>query len=169
MLLIETILDSNELELESFGWGMYALSSGYSPPTPDPLFETNRARLKVSLDHLPGLNRKREMGMEAAVKMKTPGAEKIFTLANANRSVHICATMMAQSIREDWKRVRWWHVISVVERWVGNLGWSQDNWMNNDVEDEKKSKQRGNGKVKGKEKKKEEEKEEGGRSMPNIK
>ncbi|KAF2193687.1 hypothetical protein K469DRAFT_240538 [Zopfia rhizophila CBS 207.26] len=132
--LFSHVLDSTALSLEDFGWGIFALSSGYrpssslstpsssSPPSPSSAgipesFGNHKSRLRAALLSLPTLT-----SPPPSRNSSVPPANKINTLAKANREVHVCATMLLQAMRSDWERVRWWHLVAVVERWVRALG-----------------------------------------------
>jgi len=44
-------------------------------------------------------------------------------LAKARREIHICANLLLQQFsREEWRRVRWYHGVAVVEQWIKHLG-----------------------------------------------
>jgi hypothetical protein len=110
--------DWGTLGIEAFGWGAWGLSAGYLEP--DQLFLSHRVRLHNALTALLTLKNK---GLEEgswAVKVTPAGT--VHTQATASRSVHICATMLLQSMRKDWSRVRWGHAVKICKRWMGNLG-----------------------------------------------
>jgi hypothetical protein len=122
-LLLETMLDSNAPPLEYFGWAVYGLASGYIDP--GSIFLLHKQRLHAALMSLPSLNKAQEkiLGGEAVFRTSTG---KIHTVVTANRSVHICAVMLVQTMKRDWGRVRWFHVISICERWLRHVGWLSD-------------------------------------------
>ncbi|KAH7135415.1 hypothetical protein B0J11DRAFT_576001 [Dendryphion nanum] len=120
--LLDIILNSHALTLEDFGWGMYGLVAGAMyPASSDELFQSHKQRLHAALLSLPSLNRK--PGERAPGAVKTTPAGRVHTLSTANRSVHICATMLVQGMRRDgWRVLRWGHGVKVVEAWVKTLG-----------------------------------------------
>lgn len=125
--MLEDILQSRDLEDHAtFGWSIFGLSAGYMHPRfkqPDPQFKELKARLHAALFMLssldpPLLHQTEEM----AISRKE---EETKIRAIKGRHVHICANLLLQQFRrEEWKRIRWWHGIAVVERWIEQLGWT---------------------------------------------
>jgi hypothetical protein len=84
-------------------------------------FEALRQRLRTALGSLPGVTDS-QRGRSDEYTASIPGAERLGQLVRARKEVHFCGTLLVQVFREDeWRSVRWGHVIVVVERWLGNL------------------------------------------------
>jgi hypothetical protein len=79
----------------------------------------SKMRLHDALKQLPSMD---SSGCKRDVVIVSAG-EKVWTLARANREVHICANVLLQQFRwEEWKRIRWHHAIAVAQRWIDRLG-----------------------------------------------
>ncbi|KAF2744689.1 hypothetical protein M011DRAFT_479723 [Sporormia fimetaria CBS 119925] len=105
--VMETVLCSNALTHDVFGWGMFGLTCGYQDP--DPLFLQHKERLHKSL-----------------CALKLVQASEEYEITKARRSVHICAILILQDMRADWGRVRWGVAVKVCERWLAHLGWNTE-------------------------------------------
>ncbi|RAR01793.1 integral membrane protein [Stemphylium lycopersici] len=120
--VLEEILSPGSLPQESFGWGIFGLSSGYMHPPSNELtmqntFSSYKYRLHAALLKLPSLTGAK--GSEYAVREKTSTA----ALVKVRREIHTCAHILLHKFRqEEWKRVRWFHVVAVAERWLGAFG-----------------------------------------------
>lgn len=120
IVVLEDIIQSGDLDHESFGWGILGLCAGYMPGhwSEDSLFLAHKMRLHDALKQLPSMD---SPGFKRDVVTANVG-EKIWMLAKANREVHICANLLLQQFRrEEWKRIRWYHAIAVAQRWMGRL------------------------------------------------
>ncbi|KAJ4989718.1 hypothetical protein SVAN01_04748 [Stagonosporopsis vannaccii] len=120
--LLEGVLATGDLDHESFGWGIWGLCAGYLYPPSEAsyeVFEEHKHRLHEALLALPTVDspmRKRE-------GLVVSGENRVEVLANANRQVHICASLVLQRFRQEgWHRIRWWHGIKIAERWMTKLG-----------------------------------------------
>lgn len=122
--ILDELLEGGELDQESFGWGIYGLASGYMHPPSNNLASQNlfwlhKYRLHTALTLLPSMDSSVRRRNEYVVSEKT----RVDGLVKARKEVHLCANLLLQRFRqEDWRRVRWWHVIAVAERWIGRLG-----------------------------------------------
>jgi hypothetical protein len=88
---------------------------------PENAFEALRRRLHAALSSLPSVNVSRG---ERGEKNRAPvsPADRIGRLVKTRNEVHLCGTLLVQVLREnEWRSVRWWHLVAVVERWLGNL------------------------------------------------
>ena len=99
----------------------------YNPlPAPsrasDTAFDALQQRLRAALSSLPGVgDAQRGRGEKHRVPNISP-AERVGRLVNTRNEVHLCGTLLVQILREtSWRRVRWGHLVVVVERWLGNL------------------------------------------------
>jgi hypothetical protein len=116
--VLEEILARGSLPQEAFGWGIFGLSSGYMhAPANDVdaenLFEKYKYRLRAALLALPSMDGRRKS--EYVVSEKT----KITTLVKARRECHTIAHLLLHQFRqEQWRRVRWLHMVSVAEWWI---------------------------------------------------
>ncbi len=120
--LLEGVLVTGDLDHESFGWGIWGLCAGYMYPPSEAsyeVFEEHKHRLHEALLALPSLDSPRRRDQELVVS----GEGKIEMLANVNRQVHICASLVLQRFRQEgWHRIRWWHGVKVADRWIAKLG-----------------------------------------------
>lgn len=120
--LLEEVLATGDLDHESFGWGIFGLCAGYIYPPSEAFYETfeeHKHRLHEALLALPTMDSPSRRRDEFLVK----GEGRVEVLAQANRQVHICASLVLQRFRQEgWHRIRWWHGVQVAERWVGRLG-----------------------------------------------
>ncbi|PSN73452.1 hypothetical protein BS50DRAFT_543081 [Corynespora cassiicola Philippines] len=125
---LEKLIQDGNLDHESFGWGIYGLSSGYLPylasenSSADDMFHSYRKRLHDALRILPRLN----SSSNESETVSSPGAERVHNLTTARRHVHIFANLLCQKIGGNWENLRWWHAIAVVERWIGKLGLARE-------------------------------------------
>ncbi|PVH90581.1 hypothetical protein DM02DRAFT_484975, partial [Periconia macrospinosa] len=117
--VMERLLNLGELATEPFGWGIFGLSSGYI--SPDPLFSSHKQRLYAALASLQTLHSQPSSFTDQDFAITTSTGH-IFTLSTANHQVHICATMLLQTMQRDWGRVRWYHEVQVVKWWLAHLG-----------------------------------------------
>jgi hypothetical protein len=119
--LLDDVLEAGNLDHESFGWGVYGLAAGYTPPlsgSPND-FMSQKARLHDALLALPSMGSPERKREEIVVK----GERRVEVLVKARRQVHICANLLVQQFREEnWSRVRWGHGVKVAERWAQVLG-----------------------------------------------
>lgn len=84
-----------------------------SPPT----FDNLRERLHGALRALPSGN------TGTMTEQGGDGREDVGQLTKKRNEVHLCATLLVQRLRvDDWKHVRWGHVVAVVETWLDHLG-----------------------------------------------
>jgi hypothetical protein len=89
-------------------------------------FEALRQRLHTALLSLPGVSEPQRERHDKYTK-SVPGAEKISQLVRARKEVHFCGTLLVQMFREDeWRNVRWGHLILVAERWIGSMSLPRD-------------------------------------------
>ncbi|KAJ8115519.1 hypothetical protein OPT61_g2842 [Boeremia exigua] len=120
--LLEDILATGDLDHESFGWGIWGLCAGYMYPPSEvsyEVFEEHKHRLHEALLALPAIDSPRRRNEELVVS----GEGRIELLVNANRQVHICASLVLQRFRQEgWHRIRWWHGVKVADRWISKLG-----------------------------------------------
>jgi hypothetical protein len=122
--LLEDILEAGNLDHESFGWGVYGLAAGYIAPlslSEDSIdeFKSQKARLHDALLALPSMSSPERKREEIVVK----GERRVEVLVKARRQVHICASLLAQHLRQEgWRRVRWGHGVKVAERWAEAAG-----------------------------------------------
>jgi hypothetical protein len=120
--VLEEILARGSLPQEAFGWGIFGLSPGYmhapgNDLNAENLFEKHKYRLRAALLALPSMDGRRRS--EYIVSEKT----NITTLVKARRECHTIAHLLLHRFRqEQWRRVRWFHVVSVAERWIGAFG-----------------------------------------------
>ena len=113
--LLETIIDSHNLSLESFGWGAMGLAAGFIEA--DELVSSHKQRLHTALTSLPTLTER-----TSAIQIGTAPDGRTHSLGSATRTTHTYAKLLVEEMRKDWSRIRWAHVVLVVERWVGHLG-----------------------------------------------
>lgn len=122
--LLEQLLETEDLDQESFAWGIFGLASGYMHPpastlAPCNLVSQHKNRLHAALTSLPSMDSSARNRNEYMVSEST----KIRVLVKARKEIHLCANLLLLQFREeDWRRVRWWHTIAVAERWIGRLG-----------------------------------------------
>jgi hypothetical protein len=124
--LLERMLDSGSLRYETFGWGIFGLSAGYL--SSDSFFSGMKERLGDALRTLPRISTHAGERLEAEHhRLRSRSRHgRLLSLTRANRDIHICATMLLQSIRSDWNRVRWYHGIKVCEQWMAQINLSDD-------------------------------------------
>lgn len=123
--LLDKIVESNLLSLESWGWGVYGLAAGYNDPCP--LVAAHKQRLLVALQVLPNLHKetgRMDSGELHPTKESPP--DRVGKLTLANRRAHICATLILQTLGRDWHQVRWAHMVRVCERWIQHLDLADD-------------------------------------------
>jgi hypothetical protein len=124
--LLDDMLEAGNLDHESFGWGVYGLAAGYTPPLSESQgdFLSQKARLHDALLALPSMGSPERKREEIVVK----GERRVEVLVKARRQVHICANLLVQQFREEnWYRVRWGHGVKVAERWAQVLGLTTEN------------------------------------------
>ncbi|CAE6996022.1 hypothetical protein CFE70_000220 [Pyrenophora teres f. teres 0-1] len=120
--VLEEILDHGSLPQEPFGWGVFALSTGYLHSRHTNIayrdvFSNHKYRLRSALERMPSLDRKRR---NAYVISERPSME---ALVKARREIHTVGHILLSKFRQDgWKRVRWYHAITVTERWIQAFG-----------------------------------------------
>lgn len=110
---LNQITATHILDLEVFAWGVFGLTAGYI--SPDDLAQSHRTRLHTALTSLPELRR-------PSSGRTLEAAERADRLIRANRAIHICAVLLLQTVRKDWKGVRWGFLIRVCEKWINHLG-----------------------------------------------
>jgi hypothetical protein len=125
---LESILARGSLPQESFGWGIFALSSGYMHPYSSSslsnnhlvarnIFSSHKYRLHAALVSLPSMDGERRS--EYVVSEKT----KLDALVKARRMIHTCGHILLDEFRKGmWARVRWFHAVEVCERWIRAFG-----------------------------------------------
>jgi len=122
LLTLDTILEAGNLDHETFGWGMFGLSAGYINQASwkdDTHFLSLKTRLHDALLKMPSIDAPHRK--TSAITLGAGG--KVEILAKANREIHVCANLLLQQFqREGWKKIRWYHGVAVVERWIGSLG-----------------------------------------------
>ncbi|KAF2003627.1 hypothetical protein P154DRAFT_393950, partial [Amniculicola lignicola CBS 123094] len=114
--LMDAILISCELNVDTFGWGIYGLCAGYRDPTSP--FSSMKERLYNALRALPNLDKPKGEQAEKAV----PPANRVSVMVKARGKIHVTANLLLQGFRRDWGRVGWYYGICVAERWVRHLG-----------------------------------------------
>lgn len=140
--VLEKMLEEADLDHESFGWGVFGLSSGYisasatasvSKQNDDQMLEPLKQRLHDALRSLPSMTSPEHGRQSYAVC----GAERVNQLAKARRQIHVCASLLMQKVRaEGWSRVRWWHGVAIAERWIGHTGLAHSCMWQEEREDE---------------------------------
>jgi hypothetical protein len=126
--VLERILARGSLPQESFGWGIFALSSGYMHPPASSsasynnlvaqnIFNYHKYRLRAALLSLPSMDGQRRS--EYVVSEK----KKLDALIKARRQIHTCGHILLDEFRKGgWRRVRWLHAVEVCEKWVRAFG-----------------------------------------------
>ncbi len=118
---LDYLLGTGNLDSEALGWGVFGLASGYIGSS-DPLFLSRKTRLHNALRLLPSMDQPGEKWKEYRAEMSR-AVGKVHVLANVRAEIHVCATMLLQGFRrEEWRTVRWYQAVMVVERWIGHLG-----------------------------------------------
>jgi hypothetical protein len=115
---LEWLLDLRELAMEPFAWGILGLSSGYR--SHDPLFGTYKQQLYNAINLL--CTNSWESSSSVDDHRIFPAKTMNFTKSSAtNQKIHESAMMLLQIIRKDWTRLRWYHGLQVVRRWIEHL------------------------------------------------
>lgn len=120
--LLEDIAHRKYLNPEALGWGAFGIASGYmssaKPEVPRKSVALYKDRLHAALLMLPSIHRRNRGEYDPC------GRISIDVLVTARKEVHMCTTLLLQRFKEeDWQRVRWWHVVSVTDRWLRSLGY----------------------------------------------
>jgi hypothetical protein len=120
--VLEMILVSCQLHHEMFGWGIVGLCAGYighSHWREDSEFVALKGRLHDALKAMPSVDSLYRKNKESVAN----AGGTLEYLARNNRAIHVCANLLLQQFRrEEWSRIRWYHAVAVVERWIENLG-----------------------------------------------
>jgi len=120
--VLEEILACGSLPQEAFGWGVFALSTGYmhlpsGSLTDQNIFSNHKYRLHTALKMMPSLNGERRS--EYIVTGKTSTA----ALVKTRRDIHTMGHILLSKFRQDqWKSVRWYHAVAVAKRWIQAFG-----------------------------------------------
>jgi hypothetical protein len=119
--VLEMLLNTDDIDYIIMGWGVYGLSAGYmgQASREDSPFLSYKSRLHDALQKMPTMTStsRKEIDNVASCGGKPQ------VLAKANREIHICANLMIQQFRrEEWTRIRWYHMIAVAQRWLDHLG-----------------------------------------------
>jgi hypothetical protein len=128
MTVLESMLARGSLPQESFGWGIFALSSGYVHPpvsrsasyntlVAQNIFNSHKYRLQAALLSLPSMDGQRRSEYVVGEK------KKLDALVKARRQIHTCGHILLDEFRKgSWGRVRWLHAVEVFERWIRAFG-----------------------------------------------
>jgi len=120
--VLEEILACGSLPQEAFGWGVFALSTGYMHlPSRNlidqNIFNNHKYRLHTALKMMPSLNGERRS--EYVVTSRTSTA----ALVRARRDIYTMGHILLSKFRQDqWKSVRWYHAVAVAEKWIQAFG-----------------------------------------------
>jgi hypothetical protein len=117
----EILLNTADLDYITMGWGIYGLSAGYMEHTSREKspFLSFKFRLHDALQKMPTIDSTTRKEIDSVACY---GGD-IAMLAQANREIHICANLMLQQFRrKEWKRIRWYHMIAVAQRWLDHWG-----------------------------------------------
>ncbi|KAH7082961.1 hypothetical protein BKA63DRAFT_486375 [Paraphoma chrysanthemicola] len=119
--MLESLIRNGDLNHETFGWGILGLGAGYighASWKEDSLFLAHKTRLHDALVQMPS--------MDAPVRrerLSLSSGGHVGVLAKANREIHVCDNLLLQRFqREEWKRIRWYHGVAVVQKWIAHLG-----------------------------------------------
>lgn len=119
--VLDNILETGNLDHETFGWGIYGLSTGYMPRASwqeNSKFTSLQTRLHDGLLQMLDMDQRRKRPTTP-----TSSGGQVEVLAKANRQIHVCANLLLQQFRrEEWKKIRWYHGMAVAERWIEHLG-----------------------------------------------
>ncbi|KAF2830845.1 hypothetical protein CC86DRAFT_283953 [Ophiobolus disseminans] len=126
LVALREILEIGNLDHETFGWGILGLSAGYMDK---PFWKDNteflslKNRLRDALMQMPNMDTPKQK--KSAFTMGPGG--KIGIFSKTNRDIHVYANLLLQQFkREEWARIRWYHGVAVVERWIEHLGWEPE-------------------------------------------
>ena len=120
--VLEEILACGLLPQEAFGWGVFALSTGYMHLASRNLIDQNifsnhKYRLYTALKMMPSLNGERRS--EYIVTSKTSTA----ALVRARMDIYTMGHILLSKFRQDqWKSVRWYHAVAVAEKRIQAFG-----------------------------------------------
>lgn len=123
---LEELLQSGKLDAEVIGWGIFGLSSGYMARSATSSIVDNvqsyKMRLRKAFDLITSLDSTGQQWIRYRGRMR-----KVRVLATARSGIHSCTTMLLQCFRQDqWRSIRWWHVIVIAERWASILDLDHD-------------------------------------------
>jgi hypothetical protein len=117
--ILENILARGSLPQETFGWGIFGLAAGYMHPASFNYeadirsFANHKYRLQYSLLKLPSMTGKRRSEYVVSERTSTSALVKV------RRECHTCGHILLDEFRKgSWRRVRWFHVVEVCERWI---------------------------------------------------
>ncbi|KAI2486809.1 hypothetical protein Ptr902_00942 [Pyrenophora tritici-repentis] len=116
--VLEDILAHGPLPQELFGWGIFALSTGYLySPCDRGIFSNHKHRLRSALKMMPSLHGRRRN------EYVISGSICIEMHVKAMKEIHTVGHILLSRFRQDgWKKVRWYHATRVAERWIQALG-----------------------------------------------
>jgi hypothetical protein len=118
--VLEILLNTADLDYITMGWGIYGLSAGYIEHTSreELPFLSFKFRLHDALQKMPTMDSTTRKEVDSVACC----GGNIAVLAKANREIYICANLMLQQFRrEEWKRIRWYHMIAVAQNWLDHL------------------------------------------------
>ncbi|KAH9861191.1 hypothetical protein IAQ61_010928 [Plenodomus lingam] len=137
LAVLEELLETNKLDIETVSWGIVGLCAGYMVKVQDQDFQSYKTRLSNALRLMPSLDWPGQGSQWDSYRgyMSSTGTT-VRVLATARSEIHACTIMLLQRFaNEEWKKIRWYHGIAVAERWIGALrGCEMENYK---VEDNK--------------------------------
>ncbi|KAH9864407.1 hypothetical protein J1614_010341 [Plenodomus biglobosus] len=123
LAVFEAMLETDNLDIETIGWGVIGLCAGYMVKPPDQVLQSYKTRLSNALRLMPSLDWPGQGPQWDSYRdyMGSTGTT-VRVLVTARSEIHACTTMLLQRFaKEDWRTIRWYHGIAVAERWSGAL------------------------------------------------